>query len=258
FLSSSSWFPVASAAMITLLLAFFIAGWYLAAAACLAPLLALLGGWAWTTGYPGAAPSVEAGEGLTLPSQYACRNAPGWWAVVVAMLIVGSLFASLVFGYFYLWLGSDAWPPPGLDDGTPGAMHVVALAMLPLAWLGGAMATAAMGAGARRRRRVVIPAMLGSAAAIAFVALHLSLLAGTTGEPQVHAYASVVWTLAGFCAVHLLVAALMCLHVCARIGRRLVDAARPLEWRVAHAYLRYAVVQAAIAWAVIHLFPVLQ
>src|SRR5690606_15675011 len=51
FLSSSSWFPVASAAMITLLLAFFIAGWYLAAAACLAPLLALLGGWAWTTGY---------------------------------------------------------------------------------------------------------------------------------------------------------------------------------------------------------------
>src|SRR5690606_2030659 len=91
FLSSSSWFPVASAAMITLLLAFFIAGWYLAAAACLAPLLALLGGWAWTTGHPGAAPSVEAGEGLTLPSQYACRNAQGWWAVVVASLFVGSL-----------------------------------------------------------------------------------------------------------------------------------------------------------------------
>ncbi len=103
-----------------------------------------------------------------------------------------------------------------------------------------------------------MPALLASVAMIASVGVELPLLAVASGAPQAHAYASVVWTLAGFCAVHLLVAALLCVHVCARIGRRLVDAARPLEWRVAHAFLRYAVVQAAIGWAVIHLFPVLQ
>src|SRR5690606_11012941 len=150
------------------------------------------------------------------------------------------------------------WPPRGMGESAPGAMHLLALAMLPLAWLGGAMAKAALAAGARRRRRVVVPAMVAAVAAVVFVAVHLSLLAGSPGAPQAHAYASVVWTLAGFCAVHLLLAALMCLQVCARIGRRLVEVARPLEWRVAHAYLRYAVVQAAIGWAVIHLFPVLQ
>ena len=258
FLSSSSWLPLACAGVVALLLACFIAGWYLAAAVCLAPLLALLCRWAWTTGWPGAPRTVQAGDGVELPSQYACRNAPGWWAVVVAMLILGSLFASLVFAYFYLWLGSDGWPPRGMGEGSPGFGHWLALAMLALAWLCGAVGSAALAGGAKRRRRMVVPALLASVAMIASVGVELPLLAVASGAPQAHAYASVVWTLAGFCAVHLLVAALLCVHVCARIGRRLVDAARPLEWRVAHAFLRYAVVQAAIGWAVIHLFPVLQ
>ena len=258
FLSGSSWLPLASAAVITVLLACFIAGWYLPAAICVLPLAALFCAWAWNTGWRGAPVSVDAGGGLSLPSQYACRNAPGWWAIVVTMLIVGSLFASLVFAYFYLWLGSDGWPPPGMGDAAPGALHWLALALLAFAGLCGAVATAAVRAGFRRRRRVVVPAILAASAAVAFVAIHVSLLAASPGAPQAHAYASVVWTLAGFCALHLLVAALLCLHVSVRIGWRLVDIARPLEWRIAHAFLRYALVQAAIGWAVIHLFPVLQ
>jgi cytochrome c oxidase subunit I+III len=130
--------------------------------------------------------------------------------------------------------------------------------MLPAAWLCGSVATAALDGGAKRRRRVVVPALLAVAAVLVSVGVELPLLAAEPGPPQAHAYASVVWTLAGFCAVHLLVAALLCAYACARIGARLVDAARPLEWRVACAFLRYAVAQAAIGWAVIHLFPVLQ
>ena len=258
FLSGSSWLPLLCAAVITVLLACFIAGYYLAAAACLLPLVALFSNWAWSTGWPGAPIQVDAGGGQALPSQYACRNAPGWWAVVVTMLIVGSLFASLVFAYFYLWLGSDSWPPAGMGEAAPGPLHWFALALLALAWLAGAAATAAMRASLRRRRRIVVPAAVAAVAAMAFVLVQGSLLGDAAGAPQAHAYASVVWTLAGFCAVHLLVAALLCLHVCARVGQRLVDAARPLEWRVAHAFLRYALVQAAIGWAVVHLFPALQ
>ena len=258
FLSGSSWLPLACAAVVTVLLAFFIAGQYLFAAACLLPLVALFCRWAWTTGWPGGPASVEAGDGLVLPSQYASRNAPGWWAIVVTMLIVGSLFASLVYAYFYLWLGSAEWPPLGMGDAAPGPLHYAVPAILVVAWAGGAAATAALRARRHRRRRVVAPAMVAAGAAIAFVALHLWLLCASLGAPQAHAYASVVWTLAGFCAVHLAVAALLCLQVAARVGRGLVDAGRPLEWRIAHAFLRYAIVQAAIGWAVIHLFPVLQ
>src|SRR5690606_13188022 len=177
----------------------------------LMPLLALFCSWAWTTGWRGGPTSVDAGDGLVLPSQYACRNARGWWAIVITMLIVGSLFASLVFAYFYLWLGSDAWPPPGTGGAAPGTLHYVALALLPIAWLAGAAATAALRAGLRRRRRVAVPAIVAAVAVIGFAALHLTLLCGVPGAPQAHAYASVVWALAGFCALHLMVAALLCL-----------------------------------------------
>ncbi len=258
FLSGSSWLPLLSALAITALLACFIAGWYWLAAACVAPLLALFCTWAWSTGWRGAPVEVDAGDGRMLPSQYASRNAPGWWAVVVTMLIVGSLFASLVFAYFYLWLGSDGWPPRGMGEAALRGMHWFAPGLLAVSWLAGAVASAALRAGFRRRRRVAIPAIVAAAAALGSVLVHLPPLADAPGQPQAHAYASVVWTLAGFCALHLVLAAVLCLHVSARIGHRLVDAARPLEWRVAHAFLRYALVQAAIGWAVIHLFPVLQ
>ena len=107
-------------------------------------------------------------------------------------------------------------------------------------------------------RAKAAPAIVAAVAAAVFALVHLGMLSDVLGPPQAHAYASVVWTLAGFCALHLLVAAVLCLHVSARVGQRLVDVTRPLEWRVAHAFLRYALLQAAIGWAVIHLFPVLQ
>ncbi|MGJ4731148.1 cytochrome ubiquinol oxidase subunit I, partial [Luteimonas sp. SDU101] len=137
-------------------------------------------------------------------------------------------------------------------------LHWFAPGLLALSWLAGAVAAAALRAGFLRRRRVAAPAIVAAAAAAGFALVHLGMLSDVLGPPQAHAYASVVWTLAGFCALHLLVAAVLCLHVSARVGQRLVDATRPLEWRVAHAFLRYALLQAAIGWAVIHLFPVLQ
>jgi len=256
YLSGSSWLPLVSAALITVLLACFIAGQYLLAAACLLPLLAVFAVWAWTTGHRHAPLRVEAGQGLELPTQYGCRNAPGWWAVVIAMLIDGSLFASLVFAYFYLWLGADAWPPIGAADAGVAAVPFAALAPLAAAWVAGGLATASLRHG--RRPRAVATMLVAAAAGVAFLLVYMPALADAVGAPQSHAYASVVWTLAGFCAVHVAVAALLCVFVAARAVRGYVDAQRPLEWRVAHAFLRYAVAQAAVGWGVVQLFPVLQ
>jgi len=65
----------------------------------------------------------------------------------------------------------------------------------------------------------------------------------------------VVWTLAGFHALHVAVAALVGGFVALRIARGHVDAARPLETRIATGFWHYVVAQGAIAWAVLHLFP---
>nr|WP_238346258.1 cytochrome c oxidase subunit I [Luteimonas saliphila] len=256
FLSGSSWLPLACALVITLLLALFISGHYLLSAACLPPLLALFVAWAWTTGHRHAPARADAGQGTRLASQYASRNAPGWWAVVATLLIVGSLFASLVFAYFYLWLGSETWPPPGQGSAVLGVAQAWPLALLAVAGLAGWRATRAVHAG--RVRHAVVAMGLAATAAAAFACLHPAALAGVVGAPQSHAYAAVAWTLAGYCAAHMAVASLLCGHVAARVARGHVDVERDLEWRVAHAFLRYALAQAAIGWGVVHLFPVLQ
>ncbi|WP_081770027.1 cytochrome c oxidase subunit I [Luteimonas huabeiensis] len=250
--SSSTWLPLLSALAIAALLACFIAKLYWGAALMLAPLLALFGAWAWTTGDRHAPLRIDAGRGLTLPSQYACRNAPGWWALVIALLIDGSLFASLVFAYFYLWLGTPAWPPAGIAVG-PWGPPLLALALL------GALAAAAAWAGRAVRApspaTIAAPHLAAAALGAAFVGAHAWALAGPVGAPQAHAYASVVWTLAGFQLVHVAIAALISLFVAARARAGFVRAERPLEARVAAGFWRYTVGIGAVAWIVIHLFP---
>src|SRR5690606_8760383 len=259
--STSTWIPLLAALALAALLACFIAKLYLGAALMAVPLLALFGVWAWTTGHRQAPVQHEAKPGLVLPTQYATRNAPGWWALVTSLLIDGALFASLVFAYFYLWLGTEAWPPAGIEIGALG-LPLVALALLAgcmvaaqWAWLALLRGDSNDDAAAGRERGAggvgwLAAALLGAG----FIAAHWAALAAPVGPPQAHAYASVVWTLAGFHLVHVAVAALASLFVAARLRHGYVNAQRPLEARVATALWRYTVAQGLVAWAVIHLF----
>ena len=263
--STSTWIPVLSALVLSALLACFIAKWYLGAALMALPLLALFAVWAWTTGHRQAAVRHEAEPGLVLPTQYACRNAPGWWALVVSLLIDGALFASLVFAYFYLWLGAEPWPPEGIAVGGLG-LPLLALGLLAGCAVAAQWAWRALGAGsdggAREAVRPTLQTLKGQPAWLVaallgagFIATHWLALAGPVGAPQAHAYAAVVWTLAGFHMLHVAVAALAAVFVAARIRCGYASAARPLEARVVAALWRYTVAQGVVTWAVIHLFP---
>src|SRR5690606_10800151 len=224
----------------------------LGSALLLVVLVAQLLVWAWTTGDRAALPTVVAAPGLELPVQYACRNAPGWWALVASLLIDGSLFASLAFAYFYLWLGTDAWPPGGMHAGA-GPAAWTALVLLAVCWAA-AVAAAPM---LRRAggRALAWPMGLAALAGAAFLWLQWRAVAAGTGAPGEHAYASVVWTLAGFHAVHVVVAIIVGLYVAARGWRGYVGVERPLEQRIAAALWTYVAAQGTVAWGVIHLFP---
>jgi cytochrome c oxidase subunit I+III len=251
-ISSSTWLPLLAALCIAVLLAFFIAKVYLAAALMLVPLIGVFMRWLWTTGDRHAPPVLDAGQGLRLPSQSACRSAPGWWALVTSLLIDASLFASLVFSYFYLWLGAPQWPPSGASEA--GLLWpVAALALLVAGEVAMRIAVVAVhgNQGARLRTFLLLAAFL----AAGFLALHWVAISDHVAAPQTDAYSSVVWTLAGFHAVHVVVALLMAGFVWMRSRRGYVDAVRVLEPRIAAAFWRYMVVQGVIAWLVIHVFP---
>ncbi|MHC9084615.1 cytochrome c oxidase subunit I [Luteimonas sp. RIT-PG2_3] len=249
--SGSTWLPLLSALTIAALLACFIAKQYVAAAGLLLPLLALLLVWAWTTGDRHAPLRREAAPGTWLPTQRSSANAPGWWALVIGLLIDGSLFASLVFAYFYLWLGTPQWPPQASSVAASG-MALPALFALLASSVGAAMMSAMNRRNAARPAQAM--AVASGLAGIAFLYLHAAALRDV-GPPQAHAYAAVVWTLAGFHAIHVVVAGLAGLFACARIGRGYADSERDLDVRIASGLWHYTVVQGTIAWAVIHLFP---
>jgi cytochrome c oxidase subunit I+III len=250
--SDSTWLPLLAALNIAAVLACFIAKQYPLAALLLLPLVALLLAWAWTTGDRHAPPRLDAGGGLLLPSQAACRNAPGWWALVISLLIDGSLFASLVFAYFYLWLGAPVWPGPG-STLAPWPLPLLALALLVAGELAMRWAVAGLRRGAVSRLRAGLAAAVVLAAG--FLVAHLYALSGSIGAPQDHAYASVVWFLAGFHAIHVVVAMLIAGFVFARAGRGHVDPVRALEPRIAAGAWRYAVGQGLVVWAMIQLGP---
>ncbi|WP_101927321.1 MULTISPECIES: cytochrome c oxidase subunit I [Luteimonas] len=251
-ISQSTWLPLVGALMIAVLLTGFIASQYWVSLLMLVPLLGLFLRWAWTTGHRDAPDDIEVAPGLRLPTQYSARNAPGWWALVASLLIDGSLFASLVFAYFYLWLGAPVWPPAGstIPD-LPVA--VAALAALLVAWFA---ATRVPGAAAATRRGTAIAWSLAAiGAGIAFTVLQLVAVSGATAAPQQHAYASVVWTLAGFHIVHVVVALLVGGFVALRLHRGRAGGVRTLEPRIATGLWRYVVGQGVITLAVLHLLP---
>ncbi len=247
--SGSSHLPLLTALTIAILLSCFIAKWYLAASVLVLPLIGLLAAWLWTTGDRHAPELIRASADVRLPSQYVSRQAPGWWALLATLIIDGSLFASLVFSYFYLWLGSEVWPPTS----TPAVAATVApIISLIAAWL-------SIEAARRRLAADRVPAMRHWCLLTTALALiHVGCLAHSLSAvpaPQTHAYASVVWTLFGFHALHMAILALASAWLWLRARQGYVSSTRMLEPRIAFVYGRYAVAQGAIALVVMHFVP---
>jgi cytochrome c oxidase subunit I+III len=98
--------------------------------------------WAWELDPgPGGGP-VSIGGGYRLPVYLTGPQGHGWWAMVVLMLVAGSLYLSFFFSYLYMWTVSpEVWPSPNAREvpslGWPllaASLFVVAIAAFTLAW----------------------------------------------------------------------------------------------------------------------------
>jgi cytochrome c oxidase subunit I+III len=67
--------------------------------------------WLWGTDPGPSHPPVDIGGGIKLPVYVTGPISHSWWAMVVLILVSASIFASLVFAYFFLWTVSpEVWP----------------------------------------------------------------------------------------------------------------------------------------------------
>ena len=197
--------------------------------------------WAATTGTTRDPGPIEAGDGITLPTSFAVGGSSAYWGSVLASAANGTLFASLLFGYFFLWVVAPNWPPPG-DYGAYFLEPAVISAGAVLALVG-----------ARIGSRDFTRANTGSAMAAIGLALAIAglLWAGLRHlpGPTEHAFAAVGWMLTSYAIFSAAVGVLIQLFIRRRIASGHVSAARPHELRIAMVWSDYgAGVALVVAW----------
>jgi cytochrome c oxidase subunit I+III len=109
------------------------------AVACGMLALAMIVAWLWQTDPGINHPPADIGGGLTLRAYMTGSASHSRWAMIVVVLVAGSLFVALVFSYLYIWAVSpQVWPAmtgQALPDGqwafaSAGAFVVSAAAMV--------------------------------------------------------------------------------------------------------------------------------
>lgn len=214
--------------------------------------------WMWDSD-PGPAPGVETadiGGGIRLPTSVTGPVSHSWWAMIVLMLVAGTVFGCLVFSYLYLWtVNPGAWPPP--DRTPPDALRPLAVAALLLASSG--LVAAARRAVGRMPTRGGWIVRLGLLVAIPLFAAATVLEGWSWWEtglrPDAHAYGAVTFTVVTLQGFFAGVLVLMALFVIARSFAGRLSAVRRATLDNTALLWHYAVGQGLVALVLLHGFP---
>jgi cytochrome c oxidase subunit I+III len=208
--------------------------------------------WMWQ-GDPGpvSAP-VEVGRGCTLPVNICGPVSHSWWGTVVLILVDATIFASLLFTYFYLWtVRPEQWAPAAAPLPDPVWPVLSALAYA------GSAALILVGRRGVRTGRWAVSAAIVPAAAL----LVLGFGAELTGQieaglrPSASGYAAAVAAISadqGFHAATLLV---MAGFVLARAWTGRLSWDRRASYDNTMLLWTYAAAQGLLGLAILHLFP---
>jgi cytochrome c oxidase subunit I len=211
--------------------------------------------WLWTgTAEIPEKPMKDIGEGRKVPLYVSGPGSTGWWAMFITMTGDLTAFLGLLFGYFFFWTIHADFPPPGMTG--PGWQWPLTAALLTLgAWAAtlAARMINARGRGLAARWCLAAGIVLGNMAASA-------LMVGPwlTGlDPTSHAYPAIVWTLAGWGALHLGVGQMMQGYTLCRSWTRKLDATHDADlWNIT-LYWHFAGFTVVLTALVIGGFPLL-
>ncbi len=222
-LPGNSWLPIATAATLGGFFLSMLAGLYVVAPLFL-PVVAWLGWrWAWTNGRREDTGLVDVGQDRRLPTSFEAARTTGWWGSVLALGASATLFASLLFGYAFLWTVAPNWPPPAL---------IAPSLFAPLLAVAGAGCAVVMA----RRGKTAIAAGGQGAVVLALVMLLVEAAPSPTG----HAYAATSAAVAAYGVFHAVLAMLMLAFVVARQRAGFHSAARSGELRIVRLWSDHA------------------
>jgi cytochrome c oxidase subunit I+III len=260
-LPGPSWWPFASAAALAVFFLGFLfkVYWLAAAGAALAVVLFFV--WGWSNGMREDSPALPAGRGVDLVRHDLANGPPGWWGLAFTHAANATLLASLIFGYFFLWLVADAWPPPAFLE-VPPWLSTLALVTLLGGWLTAHRALTrtiasapAPAVGSAPDAATGIWLVAGVAAgAVAAVACFAMPVVGI-GSPRAHAYNAIVTVLAGYAGIHATLAALWSGYALLRVRAGYVSRLRSLDLQLLRLWWAYTALAGVLILASLVLAP---
>jgi cytochrome c oxidase subunit I+III len=218
--------------------------------------VAMVWRWMWASDPGPSHPPVDIGGGITLPVYMNGPSSHAWWAMVVLILVSGSIFASLVFSYLYLWTVSpQVWPQGGA--GLPALRWPLVSAALLLAsaglvaWCGRRL----RGESSRSQRGLQAAMLLAVVLLCASWAAELAGQLGSGLAPTASAYGAVVYMVATLQGLFVFIMIFMGVYTVARSACGLLSRERRGTFDHTRLFWHYTVVQGLLGLALVHGFP---
>jgi cytochrome c oxidase subunit I+III len=207
--------------------------------------LASLLHWGWHLDPPVPRERVDIGGGISLPLYASGPVSQAWWAMVVLMLVSGSLYACALFSYLYLWTVSpEVWPQSPGEAMLPGAAAALfALSSAAVAWANRGVARE----GDCRALWLALPLLLA--------AYGLHLAAQWHVSPAESGYGAIVYAIVSIDGFFVACTALLALVALARRAAGRLDRERRVTFDNARLFWHYSVGQALAGLALVQLFP---
>lgn len=200
-------------------------------------------GWRWAAelGQRHDVGPLPIGHGVEAPTHLEIRGSPGRWGSLFTLSADAAFFASLLFGYAFLWTIAPNWPPPSLLASSP-IEPLVGVIGAALAFVG----IQRMSRESATDRSAAPDTPLSLATTMPLAGLILMLVAVTASaflgapSPTEHAYGAVLAVMHGYAAFHLIVAVLCILFAVQRSKQGYLSVKRRSEVRIARIWSDYA------------------
>ena len=211
--------------------------------------------WVWQLDPGPGKGSVDIGGGYTLPTYMTGPSSHGWWAMVVLMLVAGSLYLSYVFSYLYLWTVSpEEWSAGG--QMSPSLVFPMVSAALLLGAAGAFLASWRT-LGPPGSPRLVTPflVILGAACAVAAVGVEIYGHWREGLAPTADSYGAMVYLASALTGQLVFAIVIMSLFVVARHFTGRLDSERRGTIENTGLLVFYAVAQGLLGLLLVHGFP---
>jgi heme/copper-type cytochrome/quinol oxidase subunit 3 len=187
-----------------------------------------------------------------LPANLSDKRAPVWWGMVLMIAIEATVFGALIAGYFYLKVGSAAWPPAGI---TPPDLllpsvnaGLLFLSSLPVWWADRGIREGKVG-------QLKLGLAIGFVMGLAFLVLKYIEYSSKEYSWSTNAYGSIVWTITGFHSAHVVVLLIKTLVVEVLAFRGYFSERRNIGVQVNGLYWHFVVLAWVPLFATIYLSP---